>query len=263
MHRRYPECRLIPSLLLFLTHTICLSDLWDLRPYTSSWVFLSSGPFVEVLLLSSFRMIPSIWAVPLVRYSGTKKNSSSKRENYSICSLVSSNFFVLFSYSNFFFHHQMFNGVCFQESQLFVRFHFSERSDFFLIWLFCSFLHLLLLLLFTHKSFSHQRKLMVFHWRLSDSKSPQVSRTLLSILGVFNNAVVWMVSTRSPTSKSCRPFNNPLVTVLKAQITILLLLLLLLLFYSWRVILTGFRWWSFPGVWRTANTPRCPGLFSV
>ena len=39
--------------------------------------------------------------------------------------------------------------------------------------------------------FSHQRKLMVFHWRLSDSKSPQVSRTLLSILAVFNNAVVW------------------------------------------------------------------------
>ena len=63
--------------------------------------------------------------------------------------------------------------------------------------------------------FSHQRNLMVFHWRLSDSKSPQVSRTLLSILTVFNNAVVWMVSTQSPTSKSSRPFNNPLVTVPK------------------------------------------------
>ena len=61
---------------------------------------------------------------------------------------------------------------------------------------------------------------MVFHWRLSDSKSPQVSRTLLSILAVFNNAVVWMVSTRLPTSKSSRPFNNPLVTVPKAPITI-------------------------------------------
>ena len=61
---------------------------------------------------------------------------------------------------------------------------------------------------------------MVFHWRLSDSKSPHVSRTLLSILAVFNNAVVWMVSTRPPTSKSFRPFNNPLVTVPKAPITI-------------------------------------------
>ena len=55
---------------------------------------------------------------------------------------------------------------------------------------------------------------MVFHWRLSDSKCPQVSRTL------FNSAVVWMVSTRPPTSKSSRPFNNPLVTVPKASITI-------------------------------------------
>ena len=61
---------------------------------------------------------------------------------------------------------------------------------------------------------------MVFHWWFSDSKSPQVSRTLLSILAIFNNAVVWMVSTRPPTSKSSRPFNNPLVTVSKAPITI-------------------------------------------
>ena len=57
---------------------------------------------------------------------------------------------------------------------------------------------------------------MVLHWRLSDSKSPQVSRTLLSILAVFNNAVVWMVSTRPLTPKSSRPFNNPLVTVPKS-----------------------------------------------
>ena len=61
---------------------------------------------------------------------------------------------------------------------------------------------------------------MVFHWRLSDSKSPQVSRTLLSILAVFNDAIIWMVSTRPPTSKSSRPFNNPLATVPKAPITI-------------------------------------------
>ena len=61
---------------------------------------------------------------------------------------------------------------------------------------------------------------MVFHWRLSDSKSPQVSRTLLSILAVFNNAVVWMVFIQPPTSKSPRSFNNPLVTVPKVPITI-------------------------------------------
>ena len=61
---------------------------------------------------------------------------------------------------------------------------------------------------------------MAFHWRLRDSKFPQVSRTLLSILSVFNYAVVWMVSTRPPTSKSSKPFNNHFVTVPKAAITL-------------------------------------------
>ena len=61
---------------------------------------------------------------------------------------------------------------------------------------------------------------MVFHWGLSDSKSPQVSKTFLSILAVLNSAVVWMVSTRPPTSKSSNSFINPLVTVTKAPITI-------------------------------------------
>ena len=54
---------------------------------------------------------------------------------------------------------------------------------------------------------------MVFHWCLSDSKSPQVSKTRFRILAVLSNAVVWIVSTRPPTSKSSRPFNNPLVIV--------------------------------------------------
>ena len=61
---------------------------------------------------------------------------------------------------------------------------------------------------------------MVFHWSLSDSKSPQVFRTLLSILAVLNNAVIWMGSIHPPTFKSSSPFNNPLVTVPKAPITI-------------------------------------------
>ena len=61
---------------------------------------------------------------------------------------------------------------------------------------------------------------MDFHWSLSDSKSPHVSRTLLSILAVLNNAVIWIVSTHLPNSKSSRPMNNPLVTVPRAPITI-------------------------------------------
>ena len=60
---------------------------------------------------------------------------------------------------------------------------------------------------------------MVFHWTLSHSKSPQVSRTLLRILAILSNAVIWIVSTRLPNSKSSRPFNNPLVIVPKAPIT--------------------------------------------
>ena len=60
---------------------------------------------------------------------------------------------------------------------------------------------------------------MVFHLSLSKSKSLQVFRILLSILAVLNNAVVGMVSTCLPTSKSSSPFNNPLVTIPKAPIT--------------------------------------------
>ena len=62
--------------------------------------------------------------------------------------------------------------------------------------------------------------LEIFYWSLRDSKSPQVSRTLLSILAVLSNALVRMVSPYSPTSKSFSPFNNPLVIVPKAPITI-------------------------------------------
>ena len=62
--------------------------------------------------------------------------------------------------------------------------------------------------------------MIVFHWSLSDRKSPQVSRTLRSILAILNNDVVWMVSTGPPTSKSSSPFNSPLVTVPSAPLTI-------------------------------------------
>ena len=61
---------------------------------------------------------------------------------------------------------------------------------------------------------------MVFLWSLSDSKSPQNSSTLLSILAFLIIVVVWIVSNRTPTSKSSSPFNNPLVSVPKAPITI-------------------------------------------
>ena len=67
-------------------------------------------------------------------------------------------------------------------------------------------------------SFSYHYYLMGFHWSLSDRKSPQFSRTFLSILANLTNAVVWMVAFRPVISKSSSPFINPLVTVSKAPI---------------------------------------------
>ena len=61
---------------------------------------------------------------------------------------------------------------------------------------------------------------MVFHWSLSDSKSPQVSRVLLRMMVDLNNAIVWMVSTLPVISKSFSLCNNPLGTVLWVPITI-------------------------------------------
>ena len=81
----------------------------------------------------------------------------------------------------------------------------------------------------------------VFHisvsWRyfsLSDSKSPQVSRTLLSILANLSNAVVWMVSIRLLISDSTRPFSRLLKTVSNAldKISISLTFLFLCFFCS-------------------------------
>ena len=79
----------------------------------------------------------------------------------------------------------------------------------------------LLLLLFTPwEFFTSVLADGLFHSSLSDSESPKVSRTFLSILAGLNNVVVWVVSTRPPTPMSSCPFNNPFVTVLKAPIAI-------------------------------------------
>ena len=69
---------------------------------------------------------------------------------------------------------------------------------------------------------------MLSHWSLSDNKSSQVSRTL-NTLADLNNAVVWMVSTRSLISKSSSPFTNILVIVLRAPNTIGMIFTLLLI----------------------------------
>ena len=96
------------------------------------------------------------------------------------------------------------------------------------------YLFIYLLSFYYFGSFSHQRKLMVFHWSLSNSKSPRVSRTFLSILADLNNPVVWMVSTLL-ISWSSNLFINPLVTVPSAPIIIGITVIFM--FYSFFSIL--------------------------
>ena len=84
---------------------------------------------------------------------------------------------------------------------------------------------------------------MVFHLSLSDSKSPQVSRTLLGILAVLHNVVIWMVSTRPPTFKFSSPFSNPLVTIPNAPITIGIIVTYM--FHSFFNFLARLRFLSF------------------
>ena len=86
---------------------------------------------------------------------------------------------------------------------------------------------------------------MVFHWSLSESKSPQVSRTLLSILSDLNNIVVWIVSTHPLISKSFIPCTNPLVTLLSTPITIGISITVVIIIYSLRVFLHQFSLMAF------------------
>ena len=62
----------------------------------------------------------------------------------------------------------------------------------------------IIIVILSFQSFSHQHQLMVFYGSLSDVKSP----------------FVWMVSTRVFISKIFNPFNNPSVTVASVPITI-------------------------------------------
>ena len=95
---------------------------------------------------------------------------------------------------------------------------------------------------------------MVPQWNLNDSKSPQVSRTLLSILSDLNNVVVLKVITCLMISKSSTPFIKPLGIVPSAPITIgitvtfmfqrffLVLWQVLGIYRSWRFLLFFSLW---------------------
>ena len=111
----------------------------------------------------------------------------------------------------------------------------SQRINFpsqlcLLLYSFCaSFLHLLIMWLTVYYYFTILRFFYTsVSWGFSTGvwltasllKSPQVSRTLFSILADQNDALVWLVSTRPLISKSFSPCTNPLVCVPIKQITI-------------------------------------------
>ena len=101
---------------------------------------------------------------------------------------------------------------------------------------------------------------MVSHMSMSGSKSTQVTRTLLSILVNVNNAVVSMVSTRPLISESSNPFNNPLVAVPKAPITIGIIVTFMLQFFQFpskvRVFILFFYRFSFNFIQWSARTAK-------
>ena len=102
------------------------------------------------------------------------------------------------------------------------------------------------LLLFTLLKFLHQVIMVVSRRSLSASESPQVSRTLLSILTVFNNAVVWKLSTYPLISNSSSSFNNTLGIIPSATRRVLVYLARLFLAMSkfFRVRFRLFVAWS-------------------
>ena len=147
------------------------------------------------------------------------------------------------------------------------------------------------------ESFSHQRYLMVFHWSLTDSKSRKVPRTLLSVLAVLDNVVVWMVSTPLIISMSSCPFikyfcdstkitnldcynchlNVPYFFRFPSKVSVLILLFTFLQFYFevsrdtkihnfasslYLFIIIIIIRWSFIGLWVTASLLKSPGLLS-
>ena len=87
-------------------------------------------------------------------------------------------------------------SVCIWKSHRSLCESFSRRGAGFII---------IIIIMLLLGSFSHQGLLMISHWILSDSRLPQVTRTLLSILTFLNNDVVCMVLARPPISNSSSP----------------------------------------------------------
>ena len=105
---------------------------------------------------------------------------------------------------------------------------------------------------------------MVFHWSLSDSDSPQVSWTLLSILADLINALGWIVSPCPLIFKSSSPCTNPLVTVPSVPVTIGITITFMFLFFFLSVLwqsLCAYLSFRFPSVLLCGQSERQSPLF--
>ena len=107
---------------------------------------------------------------------------------------------------------------------------------------------------------------MVSHRSLSDSKFPQVCRTLLSILTDLNTTVVSIVCPHLPISYSISFLSKRLGSFLATPIITIItttLVLLSILLTPFRIFHISVNWWFLAGVWRTTSFLKSPGPFSV
>ena len=94
----------------------------------------------------------------------------------------------------------------------------------------------------TQRVFLHPYQLIDFPRILCGTKSPQVSRTLLSILADLNSAVVWMVFILVLLSDSSCPFTNSLV--IEPSVSIIIGITITFMFHSFFSSLARFRYLS-------------------
>ena len=121
------------------------------------------------------------------------------------------------------------------------------------------------------ESFSHQCKLMIFHWSLSDSKSPQVFRIFLSLLADLSNTIVWTVSARPIITRSSIQCANLLVTIPRVPITIdIVVTFMFHLFFKFLrkvevliPLIALFQFYSLISRERKVHTPASPLFFRV
>ena len=119
-------------------------------------------------------------------------------------------------YRKFFFIYSM------AQSYFFV-FSFSKMSSS----IFGRFSYIIIIILVLASILLHQHKLVIFPWRLNDSKSLHISGFRLRVLADLKDTVYWMVSVRPPISNSSSLHSKLLETVTSAPIIISITVILM------------------------------------